>query len=126
MSTLGVRELEHRLTHYLGRAKRGEEVVVTGSMAGGAPLLDLEDRGEGAPSARGLRGGRSVELVRELLSSSFFSLDCLPSRLVLQCLRLLDLFQFPRGVGLILGLGALGFEYPDSPLGVQSRVTCLL
>jgi prevent-host-death family protein len=29
MSTVGVRELKNRLTHYLGRAKRGEEVVVT-------------------------------------------------------------------------------------------------
>ena len=29
MSTVGVRELKNRLTHYLRRAKRGEEVVVT-------------------------------------------------------------------------------------------------
>jgi prevent-host-death family protein len=29
MSTVGVRELKNRLTHYLGRAKRGEEVIVT-------------------------------------------------------------------------------------------------
>jgi prevent-host-death family protein len=29
MGTVGVRELKNRLTHYLGRAKRGEEVVVT-------------------------------------------------------------------------------------------------
>jgi prevent-host-death family protein len=29
MSTVGVRELKNRLTHYLSRAKRGEEVVVT-------------------------------------------------------------------------------------------------
>ena len=29
MATVGVRELKNRLTHYLGRAKRGEEVVVT-------------------------------------------------------------------------------------------------
>jgi prevent-host-death family protein len=28
-NTVGVRELKNRLTHYLGRAKRGEEVVVT-------------------------------------------------------------------------------------------------
>jgi len=29
MATVGVRDLKNRLTHYLGRAKRGEEVVVT-------------------------------------------------------------------------------------------------
>jgi prevent-host-death family protein len=29
MSTVGVRELKNRLTHYLARTKRGEEVVVT-------------------------------------------------------------------------------------------------
>lgn len=29
MGTVGVRELKNRLTHYLARAKRGEEVVVT-------------------------------------------------------------------------------------------------
>lgn len=29
MSTVGVRELKNRLAHYLGRAKRGEEIVVT-------------------------------------------------------------------------------------------------
>ncbi len=29
MATVGVRDLRNRLTHYLGRAKRGEEVVVT-------------------------------------------------------------------------------------------------
>ena len=29
MSTVGVRELKNRLTHYLGRAKRGEEIMVT-------------------------------------------------------------------------------------------------
>jgi prevent-host-death family protein len=29
MATVGVRDLKNRLTYYLGRAKRGEEVVVT-------------------------------------------------------------------------------------------------
>jgi prevent-host-death family protein len=29
MAMVGVRDLKNRLTHYLGRAKRGEEVVVT-------------------------------------------------------------------------------------------------
>ena len=29
MATAGVRDLKNRLTHYLGRAKRGEEVIVT-------------------------------------------------------------------------------------------------
>lgn len=29
MSTVGVRELKNRLTHYLRRTKQGEEVVVT-------------------------------------------------------------------------------------------------
>ena len=29
MATVGVRELKNRLTHYLRRAKEGEEVVVT-------------------------------------------------------------------------------------------------
>lgn len=29
MSTVGVRELKNRLTHYLCRAKQGEEVIVT-------------------------------------------------------------------------------------------------
>lgn len=29
MATVGVRDLKNRLTHYLGRAKRGEEIVVT-------------------------------------------------------------------------------------------------
>ena len=29
MATVGVRDLKNRLTHYLGRARRGEEVVVT-------------------------------------------------------------------------------------------------
>ena len=29
MATVGVRDLKNRLTHYLGRAKRGEEVIVT-------------------------------------------------------------------------------------------------
>ncbi len=29
MATVGVRDLKNRLTHYLGRVKRGEEVVVT-------------------------------------------------------------------------------------------------
>jgi prevent-host-death family protein len=29
VGTVGVRELKNRLTHYLARAKRGEEVIVT-------------------------------------------------------------------------------------------------
>jgi prevent-host-death family protein len=29
MSTVGVKELKNRLTHYLRRTKRGEEVIVT-------------------------------------------------------------------------------------------------
>ena len=29
MSTVGVRELKNRLTHYLGQAKKGEEVIIT-------------------------------------------------------------------------------------------------
>ena len=29
MATVGVRDLKNRLTHYLGLAKRGDEVVVT-------------------------------------------------------------------------------------------------
>ena len=29
MATVGVRDLKNRLTHYLGRAKRGEDIVVT-------------------------------------------------------------------------------------------------
>ena len=29
MSTVGVRELKNRLTHYLAQAKKGEEVIIT-------------------------------------------------------------------------------------------------
>ncbi len=29
MSTVGVRELKNRLTHYLSQAKKGEEVIIT-------------------------------------------------------------------------------------------------
>ncbi len=39
MSAVGVRELKNRLTCYLRRAKRGEEVVVTER---GRPVADLQ------------------------------------------------------------------------------------
>lgn len=39
MSAVGVRELKNRLTHYLARAKEGEEVVVTER---GKPIVLLQ------------------------------------------------------------------------------------
>ena len=39
MSTVGVRELRNHLTHYLARAKEGEEVVVTER---GRPIIVLQ------------------------------------------------------------------------------------
>ena len=50
MSTVGVKELKDRLTHYLRQTRRGEEVVVTDR---GRPVAVLQ-RLEAAPSSAGL------------------------------------------------------------------------
>ena len=42
MSAVGVRELKNRLTHYLQRAKKGEEVIVTERGRPVAVLQSLE------------------------------------------------------------------------------------
>lgn len=46
MSTVGVRELKNRLTHYLRRARQGEEVIVTerGKPVAILQALDKTDR----------------------------------------------------------------------------------
>ena len=39
MSTVGVKELKNRLTHYLRRTKQGEEVIVTDR---GSPIAQIQ------------------------------------------------------------------------------------
>ncbi len=46
MSTVGVKELKNRLTHYLRRAKEGEEVVVTER---GRPIALIQPIGSAQP-----------------------------------------------------------------------------
>ncbi len=48
MSAVGVRELKNRLTYYLRRARKGEEVIVTDRPAGHA-------RDHHAPDPEGIR-----------------------------------------------------------------------
>ena len=45
MSAVGVRELKNRLTHYLRRARQGDEVVVTERGNPVAILLSIRDAG---------------------------------------------------------------------------------
>ena len=56
MSTVGVKELKDRLTHYLRQTKRGEEVVVTER---GKPVAVLQPLAAQQPSA-----GLEVRLAR--------------------------------------------------------------
>jgi prevent-host-death family protein len=48
MSAVGVRELKNRLTHYLRRAKNGEEVIVTER---GRPVAVLQSLQRAAPTS---------------------------------------------------------------------------
>ena len=49
MLTVGVRDLKNRLTHYLGRAKQGEEVVVTERGRPVAILTSIQSVGKPQP-----------------------------------------------------------------------------
>ena len=48
MSTVGIKELKDRLTHYLRQTKRGEEVVVTER---GKPIAVIQPMRDASPSA---------------------------------------------------------------------------
>ena len=68
MSAVGVRELKNRLTYYLGRAKKGEEVIVT-------------ERGHPVAILQSLQGGldRASPLEVRLASLAALGIVTLPS-----------------------------------------------
>ncbi len=83
MATVGVRELKNRLTQYLRRARRGEEVVVT-------------DRGKPIVLIRPIHAGQPVQsLDARLATLASQGMVTLPSRKLLKHVRRVEVNGVP-------------------------------
>lgn len=67
MSRIGVKELKNRLTHYLRRTQRGEEIIVTDR---GRPIALLQQIEAGKPGTREARLAQLAALGKIILPTA--------------------------------------------------------
>ena len=89
MSTVGVKELKNRLTHYLRRTKQGEEVIVT-------------ERGTPIALIQPIRSAeKAVSLEARLARLAAQGLVALPSRKPLSRVRLVKVSGKPTSKSIV-------------------------